>query len=779
MESKIELKVAVRALAEFVHRAGDIAHEYTGAARSLEGIRGHQTIQRSRPDTYLPEVAVSHLLETQRFILNISGRIDGVDISDSGVTIDEIKTTARDPDTITIDRYPVHWAQAKIYGYIYAREHHVDPITVQLTYYQIGTGKIRELRQVFSFLSLEAFYADTTDCYLLWAEALTNWWDIRNKSIHALTFPFAEYRPGQRAMAVAVYRAIQNKQPVIVQAATGIGKTMAAIFPAVKAMAENLNGKIFYLTARTTGRQAAEQALSILHRTGLKLKTITLTAKEKICFCPGRTCIPEECEFAKGHYDRLDDALKAAFSEDALTREAVEAIARRHRVCPFELSLDLSLWMDCIVCDYNYVFDPRVYLRRFFNDGDRDYTFLIDEAHNLVDRAREMFSAEIRKQPFLAMRRAVKDSLPGLYKKMGRINSHLVDIRKTCDLAGGWLASKDPPSDLYPLLKDFMASADRWLARNLKNDFRQDLLELYFSVAGFMRVSEKFDETYTLCCDSNGKELRVKLFCLDPSRQLKEALERGRDSIFFSGTLTPGNYFKEIFGCGEDTRILALPSPFPVRHLGLFISAGLSTLYRHRKKTAGGVAGILSVLAGYRPGNYLFYFPSYEYLNMVLDRFEAISPSAEVLIQTPGMDEPAREAFLQRFQFDSGAIRVGFAVMGGIFGEGIDLTGDRLAGVAIVGVGLPGLSPERDLIRNYFQTNSGAGFEYAYLYPGINKVLQAAGRVIRTERDRGVVLLIDQRYATNRYHALFPSHWQPIPIKNPEDLKQSLTRFWS
>ncbi len=775
---KTELKVAVRALVEFVHQGGDIAFEYTGASRSIDGIRGHQAVQKSRPNTYTPEVTVSHHLSTDRFVLHISGRIDGVDRSADGVVIDEIKTTSRNPDTFSRDQYPVHWAQAKTYGYLYALENRLDRITVQLTYYQVGTGKIRELRQDCLFSELELFFTELTNRYLVWAETVAQWCRLRDQSIRTLEFPFTEYRPGQRSMAVEVFKAIRNGRQAIVQAATGIGKTMAAIFPAVKAMAENLNHKVFYLTARTTGRQAAEQALDILRTKGLKFKSITLTAKDKICFNPDSACMPDECDFAKGHYDRLGNALKAAFSDDALTREIVENIARQHRVCPFEFSLDLSVWMDCIVCDYNYAFDPRVYLRRFFLEDTGGYTFLIDEAHNLVDRARGMFSAEIRKQPFLDMRRAVKKLLPGLYKKMGRINSYLVKARKRCEMAGGWLATKDPPSDLYPLLKDFMATADRWLARNLRTDFRQDLLELYFSTAAFIRVSEQFDDAYTQCCETIGKELRIKLFCMDPSRQLKEALERCRDGIFFSATLTPANYFRQIFGCDENTRLISLPSPFPVENLGLFVSADLSTLYRHRERTSEAVASTLSALARHRRGNYLFYFPSYEYLNMVYARFEAISPSMEMRVQTPGMDETAREMFLDRFTDHQAATRVGFAVMGGIFGEGIDLSGNRLTGVAIIGVGLPGLSPERDLIRDHFQVTRNAGFEFAYLYPGINKVFQAAGRVIRTKQDRGVVLLIDQRYATRRYGSLFPAHWQPLRIKSHTDLKASLNRFW-
>ena len=782
-----ELNIAVRTLVEYVHQGGDLTAEFIGAARSQAGIRGHQSVQRSRPETYTPEVSVSRRLAIDRFVLNISGRIDGIFRTEHGVIIDEIKTTTRDPESFGQHRNPIHWAQAKAYAYLYAAEHGLGDLKVQLTYYQLGTGVTAESREAFTFKELEKFFMDLLRQYLRWAETLADWMEIRDGSIRDLAFPFPDYRLGQRKMAVAVYHTIREKSQLILQAATGIGKTMAALFPAIKAVAEGMNPKIFYLTARTTGRTAAEQALDELRGKGLRFKSVTLTAKDKICFRPDSLCDPEECAFAKGHFDRVGEALRAAFTQDALTREIIEKIAADYSVCPFEFSLALALWADGIICDYNYAFDPRIYLRRFFLDSTEDFTFLIDEAHNLVDRSREMFSAEIRKQPFLDMRRAVKSHLPDLYRCMGKINAHLVKIRKACSAQNGVLTEPDPPDGLYPLLRRFLGTADRWLSLNIRTDFRSPLLDLYFSVSAFMRVSEQFDHTYAVCQQQDGRDLRVKLFCMDPSKQMKEAMKRCRASIFFSATLTPASYFRRILGCDAGVRQLNISSPFPARNLGLIVADTVSTLYRHREQTAGRVAGTLHTLVDRHPGNYLFYFPSYAYLDMVHSHFRAKADGAagadpdhlQIVVQTPEMSETDREAFIEGFAGDRSETLVGFAVMGGIFGEGIDLVGDRLTGAAVIGVGLPGISPERELIRRHFAAIDGTGFEFAYLFPGINRVLQAAGRVIRSGSDTGVVLLVDHRYASRRYASLLPPVWRPVRVRNPDGLSDALKHFWS
>jgi DNA excision repair protein ERCC-2 len=776
---KSELKIAVRELIEHVFRSGDLLFEFQGSIRPVEGIRAHQKIQTTRPDTYQPEVSISHQVETDRFRLIIGGRIDGVYDEPGRTIIEEIKTTTRNPDYFEKNQPPIHWAQVKTYAYIYGRQQGLKEIMAQLTYYQIDTGEVRKFKQTFSIPELEIFFEDLIARYLEWALTIIDWSRQRNESMQDLDFPFVAYRPGQDKMAQEAYRAMCDHSQLLVEATTGIGKTIAVLYPAVKSMGEGVSQKIFYLTARTTGRIAAEKALDELRAKGLRLKSVTLTAKDKICFCPDCACNPEECEYARGHFDRINDAVKAIFATDAFTREQIAETARAYRVCPFEFSLDLSRWADCIICDYNYVFDPRVYLRRFFQEENGDYIFLIDEAHNLVDRSREMFSAEIFKQPVLDVRRQLKDKLPHIFKSLGRINAWLVKARKKCAESPNPLAEKDLPEDLIPLLKGFLFITERWLVQNIKTAFRESLLDLYFAVSGFIRVADQYDECYTTCYEKMGKDFKLKLFCIDPSIHLEKAMNRCQGAIFFSATMTPMDYFKQILGCDQSAHHLILHSPFPGENLGLFISDRISTYYRHRDQTAEQVTRVISTLIEQKRGNYLLYFPSYVYMRKIYQSYTARCPQAETVLQEPGMAESEREMFLRRFSQNNPQTLVGFAVMGGIFGEGIDLVGKRLMGAVIVGVGLPGISLERELIKEYFTHTLGAGFEYAYLFPGINRVLQAAGRVIRTENDRGVILLIDQRYSRYQYKSLLREEWDPIWVQDTRQLADGLKAFWN
>ncbi len=776
---KKSLKIAVRDIVTYVLRTGDLAFEFLSSTRPVDAIRIHQKIQKSRPENYTAEVAVSHQIETDLFTLIVGGRIDGVYLEPNRVLIEEIKTTTRSLEHYENNRDPLHWGQVKCYAYIYARQHNLKHIGTQLTYYQVDTGEIRKFEQQFTLSELEIFFQDLVADYLEWAQTTVNWELLRDASIRKLTFPFESYRPGQREMAVGVYRTVKNGGQLLVQAATGIGKTMAVIFPTAKAIAEGLNDKIFYLTARTTGRIAAEKALDKLRKKQLKLKSLTITAKDKICFKSENVCNPEECEFALGYFDRVNEALKDMFCRDAFTRPTIEAVARNHQVCPFEFSLELSYWADCVICDYNYAFDPRVFLRRFFQEKNNNYTFLIDEAHNLVDRSREMFSAEIFKQPVLDVRRAIRHVLPQAYKILGKINSWLVKERKKCEKHGPGRHTNQPPDDLYPMLSAFLGITERWLSLNIKAPFREGLLDLFFAVSGFMRVAEQYDENYATCYEKLKKDLKLKLFCIDPSIQLENALKRCRAAIFFSATMTPMAYFKKILGCSVDAAGLTIPSPFPGENLNLFISDKISTFYRDREKTRLQVSQAISTLIHQKKGNYLIFFPSYEYMMMVFESFKSQCPDSEIMLQSPGMDESDRDEFLNRYRQTSPMSLVGFAVMGGIFGEGIDLVGERLSGAVVVGVGLPGISLEKELIKDYFTKIHNAGFEYAYQYPGINRVLQAAGRVIRTEKDRGVVLLIDQRYATHRYRSLFPAEWEPTRVRDQEQFAEKLQLFWS
>ena len=777
------IKISVGELVGFVLRSGDlVSGGFASAARLYEGTRAHQKVQRSRPDEYQSEVVVSHRVDTDELCLEIGGRIDGLLVEDERLVVEEIKTTESELDPERPDN-PAHWAQAKTYAYILAVQNDLERVDIQLTYVRLDPWEVQEDRRTFTCEELSDFFEDLVTRYLHWARIYHEWCAARDASIETLTFPFPEYRKGQRELAVGAYRTIEARGKLFAQAPTGIGKTISVLFPAIMAMGKGLTEKIFYLTAKTMVRVVAEKAVDDLRGNGLRLKSLTLTAKDKICFKErGETaCNPDECEFALGYFDRVNDALEEIFEQDAFTRPVVEEMARKHRVCPFEFSLDLSLWADLIICDYNYVFDPRAYLKRFFQDNAGDYAFLIDEAHNLVDRAREMFSAELFKGQVLAVKRAVNKAHPQLGKKLQKVNQHLLKVGKRCEPNGEqeYWVDADPPRELFPLLEGCLEEAEKILARNLPYPYWDELIEFYFEVFGFLRIAELYDEHYSTYAEKAGKEVRLRLFCLDPSRNVAEALKRGSSAVFFSATLTPLEYFREILGGVEEDWLLSLNSPFPHENLRLLLADHIATTYRKRGETYGDVAAAIAALVDQKRGNYLAYFPSYRYMEEVAERFSEAHPEMEMLVQTSGMSERRREEFLAVFDADNPETVVGFAVMGGIFGEGIDLVGERLVGAIIVGVGLPQICLERDLIRQYFDAREVSGFEYAYTYPGMNRVLQAAGRVIRSAEDRGTVLLVDQRFGQGRYRRLFPPFWRPVYcVRSAEQIEASLGTFW-
>lgn len=782
MSLKRSISVSVRELVEFVLRSGDLAgdRDFVSPTRALEGAKGHRRVQASRPEGYQSEVSLSHQIETEDFVLTVKGRLDGLFETADNLLIEEIKTVSGfwngQPD-------PLHWAQGKIYGFLCLPRCAVSRIEIQLTYFELESGGLTVFRQSFSREELSQCFAEITGVYLQWARDYHRWRQLRDESILKLAFPFAQYRGGQRTLAVAAYRALVDSRRLFAEAPTGIGKTISVVFPAVKAMGEGHFEKIFYLTAKTVGRTIAEMAFADLRRTGLRLRTVTLTAKDKMCFYEGQPCDASTCPFALGYFDRVKSAVQKALTRDENTQSTLQEVARQHQVCPHALALDVSLWVDAVICDYNYVFDPKTYLRRYFAEENGAYAFLVDEAHNLVDRAREMFSAELDEAQIREVKRAVQREAPACGKALDRVSRYLAALRKGAGEAEsvGEAASrvtKEPPADLLPLLRTVLREAETWLVRNTPAPFREDLLELYFRVVGFVRTAESYNEGYVTIFETAEEQARLRLFCLDPSALLRSALKRGQAAVFFSATLTPLNYFREMLGGAAEDQALQLPSPFPIENLGVFVENRIATNLKERESTCDRVADAVAGLVRRKRGNYLVYFPSHKYLNRVLERFRILHPDLATLGQTTAMSESEREAFLRQFRDDHEETLVGFAVLGGIFGEGIDLVGDRLIGVVIVGVGLPQICLERDLIRDYFQERTGLGFEYAYTYPGLNRVLQAAGRVIRSETDRGVVLLIDTRFGQSRYRELFPTWWRSQRVAELNQIGELVQRFW-
>jgi DNA excision repair protein ERCC-2 len=769
--------IAVRTLVEHLLRQGDLRSDFMGSVRGVEGIRAHQRVQRQRPPCYQAEVPVRHSVVQKDFNLSINGRIDGVMVKDGLAVVEEIKTTRMALQEVVPS--PVHWGQVQCYAYMWALEQGHAAVEVHLTYVGLGSGKMRTIERHVEMDELARFFNDLLEKYLVWLRALTQWIVIRDASIREQGFPFGTYRPGQRELAKAVYRAIRDRGHLLVQATTGIGKTMASLFPAIKALAEKQVPKVVFLTARTTGRQAAETALQTLRADGLRLRSVTVTAKDKVCIYPQSTCSPEACLCAKGHFDRINGALLEALSYEAILRETIVALAQKHLVCPFELTLELVGWADCVIGDYNYAFAPGVVLQRLFGEEADQHAVLVDEAHNLVDRSREMFSAQLAKQPVLSMRRCIKQQVPAIYKSLGRLNAWMAAARRRYHQQGdATFVDNALPDKLMERLQDFLWGAERWLMRNEPADFRQSLLDLFFACARFLRVAEGYDERYVTLYEGVGDEFRIKLFCIDPSHRLRQAWKNCHAAILFSATLTPADYFQNMLGCHPDAGQLLLPSPFPQENFAVFSAQKISTLYRDRERSCKAVSRALAALVRHRTGHYLLFFPSYAYMEMVHQQFRHDCADIQTLVQTPEMQESARELFLNRFRTAVKGTLAGFAVLGGIFGEGIDLKGEQLTGAAIVGVGLPGICPERDVIRAYYDQTDGSGYQFAYQYPGINRVLQAAGRVIRSETDRGVLLLIDSRYGRQGYRSLIPSHWQVHHVNGIEGFGQKLSAFW-
>lgn len=787
MTTGYEIRISVRDLVEYVYRSGDLDSRFVGMGKANEGTRLHIKIQGLRKDeaaesgeTYYKEVSVSKMVCFGDIVFVVSGRIDGLLKGIEGITLEEIKTTSGPLEIISEDTYPVHWAQALCYAYMYESEQSEKVTDIRLTYYNVDSGEQKILNKTVNFEELEKHFSEVVEKYYGWAYAACEWSALRNSTIKNLEFPYDKYRKNQRKLAVAVYKTITASGRIFIQAPTGTGKTISVLFPAVKAMGEGNTEKIFYLTAKTITRQAALDAIGKMQGKGLRIKAIVLTAKDKICFKEESDCNPEYCEYARGYYDRVNTVLKEVFEkEDIITRELVEEYAGRHMVCPFELSLDISYWTDCIICDYNYVFDPRVSLRRFFAETESNYVLLIDEAHNLVDRAREMFSAELYKKPFLELKRLMKVKAPLISKAASGINLAMLAIKKKSG-SKNCCMSKEELKELYPVLRAFIRQGEEWLSSNHREQGYREVLELYFEASAFIRIYEIFDERYTAYVELSGSDVKLKLFCLDPSKLLGDITGRMKASAFYSATLTPLNYFKDILGGSEQDYNIKLPSPFEESNLSLNIAGNVSTRYADRESSLSEIVEYIKAVVKARKGNYLIFFPSYKYMNEVFGLFTVRYPEIKTILQQPAMQEEEKERFLQCFCRDKEEELIGFAVMGGIFSEGIDLEGDRLVGAVVVGVGLPQVCFERDIIMDFFKRKNSKGFEYSYMYPGMNKVMQAAGRVIRTESDRGAVLLIDERFCSGRYISIFPQEWMNKNIvTNHEELRRILEEFWS
>ncbi|MBW7475176.1 ATP-dependent DNA helicase [Paenibacillus oenotherae] len=763
------ISISVRALVEYVYRSGDIEAGFRTSTTLTEGTKAHQRIQKQYNEQDEKEVYLSAEMDCGGLRFIIDGRCDGILMTEAGVTIDEIKSTSMSLANITADRHPVHWAQAKCYAYMAAKERGLGHIHVQLTYVHAVTGEQKRFVAEAVLEELTSFMQVLVKGYYPYAELRTRHERERDRSVKKLAFPFESYREGQRKLAGAVYQSIADGHKLFAKAPTGIGKTISTLFPSIKAIGEGLLKRIFYLTARTITRTAAEEALALMRTKGLHLHAVTITAKEKACLQEEMRCSKEHCPYADGYYDRVNGAILDMLSNETLMgRAVIEQYARKHVVCPFEFALDAAYASDVMIGDYNYIFDPRVSLKRLFEEGKRQSVLLIDEAHNLVDRAREMYSSELRKSDFLLLQRMFKGVHSSLYHAAKGINEGFIKLRKQQGEAREHV-SKELPEQLVGLLDSFIAEAEQELAVKGAGGGNELLLDTYYSAASFVRIAKLYDERYVTITACTKSEVEVKLYCLDPSHQLQVMGKGYRSHVLFSATLSPLSYYMDVLG-GDPERdySVSIASPFSREQLEVFIQP-LSTRYQDRERSMSPIVDLIRGLTGKRPGNYLVFFPSYEYMNRVYELLSQTAQGMSTIIQRSNMSEEERESFLSAFQANGEGVFAGFAVMGGMFSEGIDLVGDRLNGVIIVGVGLPQLCLERNIIRDYYNARGKSGYDYAYVMPGMNKVLQAGGRLIRSEHDRGSLLLIDDRYLQPQYHRLLPAEWQGSTILQPSE----------
>ena len=888
----MQLEQSVRSLVEFLLRTGDIDNR-SGSGRSTqimaEGARLHRRLQKAGGPYYHAEVPLAcvHAFDADTSLL-LEGRADGILTEPDEIPlIEEIKTSYRSlkkrkaPDA-------VHLAQAKCYAYMFLMQQDLPRIRVRMRYARLDTEEIKDFTEEYTREEITSFFGELMQAYEKWVFFVRDWTQTRTQSLRATEFPFSP-REGQQELMEEVTQVIGSRRKLFLQAPTGSGKTMATLFPSLKAMGEGEAEKVFYLTAKTVTAQAAENALFLLREGDTRVKSVTLTAKEKICVLEKASCNPADCPRAKGHFDRVNDAMyDLLLHEDAFDRKTIEAYAEKHRVCPFEFALDMSLFADVIIGDYNYVFDPHVSLKRFFAEGvaGRKYVFLIDEAHNLLDRGREMFSAQISDAEVRAFYGKVKGLYPRLESRLKACNRDFTVLKRSLqeemlpgdpwgepasrpaagsagsdgtvrvlsaedddlinlavhlqecyeailrilheeerraekrrgreeeeeeenvvwDLSGDLFTGEDGQTALFPQ----SAPAKRNHGKEA-DALRDELLDFLFLAGHFLLIWQNIREDYVVYAeDGKGREpFTLRLFCVSPARNLRNVMEKGRAAVLFSATFLPLPYYRALLGGDEADREAYARSVFDPEKQGLFLVRDVTTRYtrRTREEYARIAFGIREILQS-REGNYLVFFPSYAFLEKVaaiLSEEEEWAensrmPRIRYLIQEPSMTEEKREAFLEAFrekrtdETEPQATLAGLCVMGGIFSEGIDLRGEHLIGVIVVGTGLPAVCTEREIMKAWFEQAGkdaaeedlspgfgdikASGFDAAYKYPGMTKVLQAAGRLIRTEEDIGIVALFDDRFLQTGTRQLFPREWEHIQAVTTEEIGKKAALFW-
>ena len=776
-----QIRISVRNLVEFLLRCGDIDNR-VGQGMQLramqEGTRIHKKLQKSMGSGYEAEVPLKLEIPTGRFLIVVEGRADGIFMKDGKPCIDEIKGIYQDVFLLE-EPYPVHLAQAKCYAYIYGLRMNVPEVGVQMTYCDLDTELVKRFYDCYTMDELSEWFLGLMSEYQKWADFEYDWGILSRESVKQLDFPYP-YREGQRELVSDVYRTILRKKNLFIQAPTGTGKTLSVLYPTIKAVGEGLGEHIFYLTAKTLTATVAVDTLQLLATKGYRGKVVQITAKEKLCKCEVPECNPDACPYAKGHFDRVNDAVyDLLMHHDMFTREVFLEQADRFMVCPFELCLDTSSWSDVIIGDYNYVFDPTVYLKRFFAEGNKSaYFFLVDEAHNLVERGRQMYSETIVKEDVLFAKRVLKQYSHRVELALERVNKQLLHLKRKSE----HVMVHTSINDLVFAIMQFLSEMERFLQKPIPFPERDQIMELYFTMRNFINIYEFVDENYIIYSQMNEKgEFSVRLFCADPSRNLQARIDQSRTTVFFSATLLPINYYKKLLSTDPENYAVYAHSVFQKEQRLLVVATDVSSKYTRRTpREYERIATYIERIAAGKTGNYIAFFPSYQMLDEVEAQFEYLTGERfDILIQTSGMKEAQREEFLAHFEEKRTRSLVAFCVLGGIFSEGLDLREDQLIGTMIVGTGLPQINEEGELLRNFFDDRSGNGFDYVYRFPGMNKVQQAAGRVIRTLADVGVIALLDERFLQWENRQIFPREWEDFEKVTIDSVEEHVRDFWN
>ncbi len=773
------IRLSVHDLVDFLLRTGDIDSRIFNLDTMAKGTIIHRFYQQKQNENYIAEYPFNETIEYKDYTFILSGRADGLIINDRSVTIEEVKSTNDDLVNFHDINQAWHLGQAQCYAYMYARKFSLNEIDCLLTYIsQIDNSKDQH-RYTFMMEELEQFFFQLLEQYIEFHEHIRTQRIERANTVRSLTFPFNHVRKGQQDMMKVTEDVVRRGGKVYIEAPTGIGKTMSVLYPSIKGFIDNHIEKVFYFTAKGSGQHTAFDSFKILHEQGLQAKAIIISAKEKICLNDKVSCNPDDCPFARGYFSKLKNALLYALQNyDCFDKDTVQEIALKFKICPFEFQLDLSLFIDVIIGDYNYLFDPQVFLRRFFEVTNQNYMTLIDEVHNLIERVRDNYSSQIDMSLLYAMKKSLKSSDDAKIKRrLNKIIKASEDFATTIQERDNKLIRL--PSDIDTAIEKFMTEAQRFMKDDPKH-IEDVFKDGFFMLNRFVKLYQIFDENFALYAVKKDQNLiSINLLCLNPKIFIGQTLEKVYGSVLFSATLAPLDYYSQELAKTSRDEMIQLENPFPRSNLLLLAATNVATTYKKREDTYGLVADYIVSAVKNRVGNFLVFCPSYAYLNKMLEYLETI-PSLDILVQTRDMNQTSRRAFLEEFKSNPKTTTIGLTVVGGIFSEGVDLVDDRLSGVIVIGVGFPSITFDKELIRRYYDDNGKNGFHHAYIAPGINRVLQAMGRVIRSETDRGFILLIDQRYLENRYRKIIENYNGRLTyVDSPTDVTTQIEQFFS